>query len=59
MEKICQKNDGECWEFIFLLPRLCLLIIETIIDNELTIRSRVVGLFNSARVLFAQQLARR
>ena len=59
MEEICHKKDGECWEFISILPRLSLLVLETLVDNLLTIRNPVVSFYNSARVLFAEQLARR
>jgi hypothetical protein len=59
MSEICQRKEGECRELLFLMPRLCFLVLETLVDNRLTIRSRVVSLFKATRVAFVNQLARR
>lgn len=59
MEEIYQEKDNECWELISILPRLSLLVLETLVDNLLTIRNPVVSFYHSARVIFTEQLAGR
>ena len=59
MGEICQRKAGECRELLFLMPRLCFLIVETLVDNRLTIRSRIVSLYNVMRVALVKQLAKK
>lgn len=33
-----------------MLPRLFFLVLETLVDNRLTIRSRIVSMYNAAQV---------
>ena len=59
MSDICKRNDGECRELLFLMPRLCFLVLETLVDNRLTIRSRVVNLCKATKGAFLNQWAKR
>lgn len=59
MSEIFQRKEGEFRELLFMMPRLCFLVLETLVDNRLTIRSRVVSLCKSAKIAFVNQLARR
>ena len=51
MSEICREKKGECRELLFLMPRLFILVLETLVDNRLTIRSRVVSLYKATRRL--------
>jgi len=59
MSEICRGKEGECRELLFLMPRLCFLVLETLVDNRLTIRSRVVSLYKATKGVLVSQLARR
>lgn len=59
MNEVCQRKQSECKELLFIMPRLCLLVLATLVDNRLTIRSRVVSLYKATRGAFVNQLARR
>ncbi len=59
MGEIYQKKNSEGWELLLVLPRLGFIVIETLVDNQLTTRSRVVSLCNSAKMIVAHLRATR
>lgn len=59
MSNVCQKKDGECLELLFIMPHLFVLVVKTLIDNRLTIRSRIVSLCRSIRLMAVKLVASR
>lgn len=59
MGEIFQKKSSDGWELFLILPRLLFIIIETLVDNELTIRSRVVSWYRSIRTTLTRLRAQR
>lgn len=59
MSDIYQKKNHEGWELLLIMPRLCFIVLETLVDNQLTIRSRVVSWYNSVKVIVAHRWATR
>lgn len=59
MNEMYHEKNNEDWELLCILPRLCFIVLETLVDNQLTIRSRVVNLCNSAKVIVSRWWARR
>ncbi len=57
MHGLCQNKNGECWEFFLMLPKLLFLVVETLVDNQLTVRNQIVASWRSVKVLLAEQIA--
>lgn len=58
MGETYQRKSSECKELLILMPRLCFLVLETLVDNRLTIRSRIVSLYNVTKVALVKQLTK-
>jgi hypothetical protein len=59
MSNMCQKKDKECLELLFIMPQLFVLVVKTLIDNRLTIRSRIVSLCRTIRLMAVKLVAAR
>lgn len=59
MDEVCSRSRGDYKELLFMLPRLFFLVVETLIDNQLTIRSRIVSLYKAMRIALRNQFKRR
>ncbi len=51
------RREDRWWESIILMPRIFLLVFGTLINNELTIRSRVVKMYSFLRRSLVRKLS--
>lgn len=59
MHEICHNKNRECREFLLLLPKLLFLFVETLVDNQLTVRHQIVASWRSVKMMLARGIVRK